>query len=211
MRKMLMPLFVSLAVVGHVQAQPESPDRVIEQTTAELQSRIAAEHQTYEQNKEAFYSMVDEQVERHFDTKTIAMFILGRHLKQVTPEQLARFEEAFKNMLIRQYADNLLEYYDTVTVEAKPARVSGDRASVDVLLKRPNKQPIPMTFSMREKDGVWRVWDVKVENLSLVLNFRAQIDSQIQRSSVTEVIDRLEQGALQVAPPQGLQDEGSSG
>src|SRR3546814_9729428 len=69
------------------------------------------------------------------------------------------------------------------------------RATVDTTLNRKDgKPPIAVSFSMRDDNGEWKVWDIKAENISLVLNFRTQIDAEIKKSSIPAVIERLNNG-----------------
>src|SRR3546814_13127134 len=73
------------------------------------------------------------------------------------------------------------DLYDSVNVDVKPARLTSDgkRATVDTTLNRKDgKPPIAVSFSMRDDNGEWKVWDIKAENISLVLNFRTQIDAE---------------------------------
>jgi len=198
--------FALLLMVGGmaaVRAQQGTPDQIIDQVTEGVRLKIAKDHGKYEADKSAFYSMVDQELVSHVDTVYVAKVILGQHLKTATPDQVTRFETAFKNMLMRQYADKLLEYYDSVEIKTMPAKVAsdGEKATVDTTIERPGKPAVPVVFSMRRSGGEWKVWDIKAENISLVLNFRTQIDSEIKKTSVSAVIDRLEKGELNVSTP----------
>src|SRR3546814_2710774 len=102
------------------------PDQVIKSTTTAIQADITKNVSQYQANKASFYKMVDTQIVPHFDTTYIAKVILGTHLKEATPAQVAQFEAAFKDMLVHSYADKLLEYYDSVNVDVKPARLTSD-------------------------------------------------------------------------------------
>lgn len=192
-----------LAALGFAlaaQAAP-SPDEVVKSTSSALQTDIRQNIKKYQADKSAFYAMVNERGSSAFDTAYIAKVILGTHLKEASPEQLKQFEAAFKDMLIHNYADTLLQYYDSVDIEVKPARpeADGKRASVDaVIARKDGKPPIPLTFSMRNSDGNWKVWDIKAENISIVLNFRTQMDAEIKASNLASVIERLQSGKLDV-------------
>ncbi|MFT4047556.1 MAG: ABC transporter substrate-binding protein [Solimonas sp.] len=178
-----------------------APDQVIKATTDALRADISKNVQKYQSDKTSFYGMVDREIVPHFDTPYIAKVILGAHLKDATPDQLSQFEKAFKDMLVHSYADKLLEYYDSVDIQVKPGVVQpdGKRAEVATTIVRKDGQPpIPVTFSMRNGGDEWKVWDIKAENISLVLNFRTQIDAEIKKSNVASVIQRLNAGQLQV-------------
>lgn len=185
-----------------VAAPATPPEQVVRTTTDTIRADIAANVQKYQADKSAFYAMVDRRIVPHFDTPYIAKVILGAHLKEASPEQIAQFEKAFKDMLVHSYADKLLEHYDNVDIQVKPGVVTGDgkRASVDTtIMRKDGKPPIPVTFSLRDNNGEWKVWDIKAENISLVLNFRTQIDAEIKKSNVASVIQRLNDGQLEVS------------
>ncbi|NKF23884.1 MlaC/ttg2D family ABC transporter substrate-binding protein [Solimonas marina] len=198
-------LFVALvAAIGFVGAAhaADTPDAVIKSTVNGIRADIDQNHAKYQSDKSAFYKMVDTKIVPHFDTTYIAKVILGSHLRQASPEQISQFENAFKDMLVHSYADKLLQYYDSVDIQVKPARIDdgGKRASVDTtIVRKDGNPPIPVTFSMRMSDGQWKVWDIKAENISLVLNFRTQIDAEIKKSSIEDVIKRLNSGQIQAA------------
>jgi phospholipid transport system substrate-binding protein len=179
-------------------ASQQSPDQMIRSTTDQLRGLIRQNVQTYRNDKPAFYKAVDDTLVPHFDSTYIAQLVLGRHWRTANADQKKKFESAFKSMLIHGYGDALLEYYDSVRIELKPARYD-DRhyATVDTLLYRPNvSQPTSISFKLRQVDGQWKVFDVIVENISLVLNFRTQVDAEIKRTSLDDVIARMEKGEV---------------
>lgn len=193
----------TLAALGFslAAAAAPAPDEVVKSTSSTLQNDIRDNIKKYQSDKSAFYAMVNERTSGAFDTAYIAKVILGTHLKEATPEQIQQFEAAFKDMLIHNYADTLLQYYDSVDIQVKPGRIEedGKRASVDATIQRKDgKPPIPLTFSMRNSNGAWKVWDIKAENISIVLNFRTQMDAEIKASSIASVIERLKSGKLEV-------------
>lgn len=181
------------------------PDEVVRKASSELQSDISQDVEKYQKDKAAFYSMVDTRIQQYFDTPYIAQLILAQNWKTATADQRKRFEIAFKNMLIRSYADALLQYHDSVKAEVKAAQMASDatKATVNSSLMRKDGPPIPVAFDMRLKDDSWKVYDIKVENISLVTNFRSQVAAQVKATSIDEVITKLESGQQVVAPVRG--------
>lgn len=181
------------------------PDEVVRKASSELQSDISQNVEKYQKDKAAFYSMVDTRIQQYFDTPYIAQLILAQNWKTATTDQRKRFEIAFKNMLIRSYADALLQYHDSVKAEVKAAQMASDatKATVNSSLMRKDGPPIPVAFDMRLKDDSWKVYDIKVENISLVTNFRSQVAAQVKATSIDEVITKLESGQQVVAPVRG--------
>lgn len=181
-----------------------APDEVVRTASNDLQTDIGKNFAKYQSDKAAFYAMVDTRIQEYFDTQYIAQLILARNWQSATPDQRKRFEVAFKNMLIRSYADALLQYHDSVKAEIKPAQMAADakKATVNSSLIRKDGPPIPLSFDMRMKDGdnAWKVYDIKVENISLVTNFRSQVAAQVKSSSLDAVITKLESGQQVITP-----------
>lgn len=197
---------IAVATVAAV-AAPVAPDEVIKTAQGTLQADISQNKAKYQADKPAFYQMVDSRVTQYFDTKYIAQTILAQNYRTATPDQRTRFESAFKKMLINSYADALLQYADSVKAEIQPAKIAdgADRATVNTKLIRPDAPPVAVAFDMRQKPAGsdWKVVDIKVENISLVTNFRSQVAAQVKASSLDAVIQKLESGQQVVAPPEG--------
>lgn len=181
---------------------PAPPDEVVKETTSRLQKEINAREKEFRADPKKLYDFVDEVVVPRFDTRYITQLILARHWKTASEEQRARFEVAFKNMLVHSYANALVEYHDSVKAEWQPLRMAPDSRDVTVQSKllRQNGQPLPIGFAMRLKDGQWKVYDIIIENLSLITSFRSQVNSEIKRAGLDALIAKLEAGQ-KIAPP----------
>lgn len=209
MIKKIVGFVAGLALTGAALAAPVPPDKMIHDTTEQMRTLIRENLKTYQNDKAKFYAAVDQVLVPHFDVKFIARSILGRYTRQATPDQIERFQNAFKNMLVRGYADELLENYDSVDVDYKPVRLAEgqtDATVSTVLHRKSNPQPANIDFRVHLVDGEWKIYDVSFENISLVINFRTQVGSEIKRTSIDDVIQRMEQGQLikpQVKQPSG--------
>lgn len=184
-----------LLLAGAAQAAPAQPaDKVIKDATTEFQNLITANHEKYRADLPGFYKVVDEKVVPHFDTKAIAQLVLGRNWKAATTEQRARFEAAFKDSLIRTYARAMLDYHDSVNAEWAPLRAEAgaQKVTVNAKILRKDGPPIALAFSVHAVGDQWKIFDIAVENLSLITNFRSQINAEIQASGLDAVIKKLE-------------------
>jgi len=178
-------------------AAPVPPDEVVKTTTERLQKEIAAREKEFKADQGKLYAFVDEIIVPKFDTKYIAQLILARHWKGASEDQRKRFQAAFKDMLVHSYANALVEYHTQVKAEWQPLRMAPDATDVTVqsrLVRGNGKPPLPIGFAMRLKDDEWKVYDIVIENLSLVTSFRSQINSEIKRTSLDALIQRLESG-----------------
>jgi phospholipid transport system substrate-binding protein len=195
-------LALGAVMAGNVAVAVTAPDEVVRTASNDLQTDISKNFAKYQSDKQAFYSMVDSRIQEYFDTQYIAQLILARNWQSATPDQRKRFEVAFKNMLIRSYADALLQYHDSAKADVKAAQMAADatKATVNATLSRKDGPPVPLAFDMRLKDNDWKVYDIKVENISLVTNFRSQVAAQVKTSSLDAVITKLESGQQVVTP-----------
>jgi phospholipid transport system substrate-binding protein len=200
--------FAALAGLSTAAAAPTPPDEVVKTTTERLQKEIAAREKEFKADSKKLYAFVDEVIVPKFDTKYIAQLILARHWKGASDDQRKRFQAAFKDMLVHSYANALVEYHTSVKPEWMPLRMAKDATDVTVnsRLLREGKPPLPIGFAMRLKDGEWKVYDIVIENLSLVTSFRSQINSEIKRTSLDALIQRLESG--QALEPDSGQKKG---
>lgn len=203
MKKIFLAL-TALAFTSLAQAAPAvAPDDVVKGTTDTLQKLIAVNHEQYRKDLPGFYKVVDNTLVPHFDQRYIAQLVLARNWKTASDDQRLRFQTAFKNMLIRAYANAMLDNYDSVSADWQPLRMAPDATDVTVnsRLMRRGGPSVNVSFQMHIADNEWRIYDILVENLSLVSNFRAQFASEIKRTSLDDVITRMESGQYVTGKP----------
>lgn len=197
MKKFLLPL-IALLGLSAAQAAPVPPDQAVKDTTEQMRALISTNHELYRTDKAKFYAVVDEVLVPRFDVPGISKLVLGRNWKKATPDQRKRFTNSFKTSLIRNYADALLENYDTVEAKFIPLRLVGGEKDVTVKaeLKRKAGRPVAIGFSMQLVGNEWKVYDVIIENLSLVTNFRSQFNQEIKKNGLEALIKRVESGEV---------------
>lgn len=181
------------------------PDVMVREVTEQLQAEIGKRRAELKEDPAALQALIDELVVPYFDVPRIARLVLGTHGRNATEEQMQRFSEAFKTMLFRSYATALVDYHDSVTIEWRPLRMAEDatRTTVQSTLIRKDGPPVPVGFVLQKLDSGWKVFDVTVENISLVSNFRAQINGEIAKNGLDAVIKRLEGGDIDPADAVG--------
>ncbi len=184
------------APAAAAQAAAVAPDQIVRETTEHMRDLIRQNHDRYVAHQDEFYKIVDEQLVPHFDVKSITQSVLGRNSRAATDDQKKRFSDAFKLMLIRSYADTLLRNYDSAKADWQPLRLTPDvtDTTVHATLTRANGQPVQLGFAMHKVDDDWKVYDVTVEAISLVTNFRSQVNAEIKRAGLDDLIARMEKG-----------------
>ncbi|HSE93555.1 MAG TPA: ABC transporter substrate-binding protein [Methylomirabilota bacterium] len=140
-----------------------------------------------------------------FDFPDMARRTLGQHWRQRSPEERERFTRLFTHLLERAYFSRIDSFHQGSAVKYIGEDVDGPTASVKTVVVTDKGSTIPVEYLTHKVDGRWRIYDVKIESVSLVSNYRAQFNKVIVSSSFEELLRRLEQrsGALPAVAPTG--------
>ena len=177
-----------------------SPDQVIEQSAKALLSDMDGRRDALRDDPEALYALVERHFLPHFDRAYAAFMVLGRHSRNATAEQKRRFTDALYHYLLRQYATGLLEFtWDRLNILPYKGEDDAERATVRTEVYLDDGTAVPVHYKMRRTDAGWKVYDVTIENISYVKNFRTQFGAEIQAKGLDALITRLEAEAA--APP----------
>jgi phospholipid transport system substrate-binding protein len=133
-----------------------------------------------------------------FDAEESAKRALGPHWTQRTPDERAEFVRLFTDLLERSYASKI-ELYEGEKITYGAETIEGDQATVRTRIVTKQGAAIPINYRLNQRDGRWLVYDVFVEGVSLVANYRTQFNKIIQSSSYQELVKRLR--ARETPPP----------
>jgi len=171
------------------------PDQIVRDNVAKLLSLIKTNRDAYAKDHQKLYSMVHEEVLPNFDFPAMSRMVLGRHWRQANEDQRARFTVAFRDLLVRTYATVLLKYNNEeviyLTFTGKP---EDKTVVVRTEVKQGGGGPnIPIYYSFYRKNSNWKVYDVTVEGVSLVTNYRSTYASKIQSEGLDALIKSVAQ------------------
>lgn len=125
-----------------------------------------------------------------FDFPEMAKRSLGSHWRKRTPEQQAEFTRLFTNLLEQTYAKNIASY-DGQRVAYTSEKVDGKYAQVDTRIVDKTGREFQVDYRMLDHGDRWLIYDVVIENISLVNNYRAQFNRVITRNSYDQLVDRM--------------------
>jgi len=181
-------------------AATDSPNAIIDSAVAQLTEMLDGRKAELAVDRKELYRLIDEILLPRFDRKFAAQVVLAKHWRPASAEQRNRFIEAYYQALVRKYADGVLEF-DPDRIKVLPYR--GDesrprtRVRSEVLLEDNTK--VAVDYELVKRDSGWLVFNVVIEGVSYVRNFRAELDAEIRSSSLEDVITRLEREADIVA------------
>ena len=176
----------------------DSPIQVIEQTAEGLQEALTGKQEYYAENTEELYALIDRILLPNFDINYAGKQVLGKkHWTSSTEEQQTRFIDAFSDFLIKTYATGILEFdQDKMSVNPEP-KYSTDRkkALVSTELLLDGADNVQINYAARSVEGGWKIYDVRIEGVSYIQNYRNQFDAEINAQGIDAVIARLESEA----------------
>lgn len=185
---------------GVLWAAVKPPQEVIQDTSAQMLNALRQNREILRQDSSRIYSLVDQIVLPNFDFELMSRWVLGRNWQQATPEQRRRFADEFRTLLVRTYAKALLEYADN-DIRVLPAANSTDNneATVKTEAQARTGAPIPINYNMHLNSDGWKVYDVTVDGVSLVTNYRSTFASQIRSNGLDTVIADLQKRNAQAS------------
>ena len=169
------------------------PQELVENSAKRMLVELDANRPMYAKDPAKLDALVANVLLPNFDTEYAARLVLGQTWRTATPEQRKRFVDAFYHSLLRNYGSALVDFTaDRFAILPYKGDPNDTTASVRTEVKRSSGDKVPVNFSLRKVDGVWKAWDVVIEGISYVKSFRTDFGSEIQQKGLDEVINRLE-------------------
>lgn len=189
---LLLSATLLVASLAQAQSQPADvvqlmADRVIERLRA---AKPLTDNQAYE--------LVEDLILPHLDFEAFARLSLGKYWRQASPEQRVAFTREFRDLLMRSYATSL-NSYSGERIEQLGQRDDGeDRVMLQTQLIRTQGAPIRVDYRLRQTDGVWKVYDVVIDGISLVITYRTSLGEEISREGLDALIQKMTDHKIKV-------------
>jgi len=191
----LLAFIGALLFTGGVLAQHDiAPDQLVQKITNEVLAALKSDKELAAGDKQKALKLAEEKVLPYIDFEQATRLAVGRAWKQASPEQQKKLVGEFRNMLVRTYS-NAIGTYQGQTLKVLPSRGKQDPEDTTVRTQfvRPGGQPLPIDFAMRKTQQGWKVYDITVEGVSLVLTYRSEFDSVVKQEGIDGLIKRLTQ------------------
>ncbi len=143
---------------------------------------------------------IEDEIYHIFDFGEFSSRAVGPRWRSFSAEQKKKFSDAFAQLLFNTYLNKINGYNgEEVAYSGEMSSAKGDRVEVRTLVNLKDGKKIPVAYRMLPKDGSWRVYDVLIENISLVKNYRTQFQDILNSASPEQLIERVKAKAAQVA------------
>ncbi|WP_371133506.1 phospholipid-binding protein MlaC [Methylotenera sp.] len=180
-------MFVNVSLAAELSA-----DELVKRTADDVLNTIKSDKDIQAGDQKKIFALAEEKILPNFDFDRVCRMVLGKNWRSATPEQQAVFQKEFRTLLLRTYATALGKYKDQV-IEYKPMRAEAGAKNVSVKTQilQPGGQPISVDYSLVKAENGWKVYDIVIESVSLVTNYRSQFSSEIRQNGLDSLNKKL--------------------
>ena len=179
----------------------QDAQELVKVTTDQVMTKLKQEQDSIKNDPDRVYTLVNEIVLPHFDFDAMSSWVLGKYWRTANSEQKQRFTKEFSALLVRTYSKALQDNVDR-KVDILPLREKADTDDVTVRteVQQDAGFPIPINYKLHVKNGEWKVYDVVIDDISLVANYRTSFGKEVKESGIDQLIARLSDKNTTVAP-----------
>ena len=186
-------------------AQANSPARqTLETSTNRILNFIRNPDYVNPATRGPIRQQIEDEVLHIFDFSEFSSRTVGPRWRTFTPEQKKAFSDAFADLLINTYVNKIDGYNgEQVLYTGEVASAKGDRVEVRSVITMKDGKKVPVAYRMLPKNGKWMVYDVLIEKISLVKNYRTQFQDILNTDSPENLIARIKSKAVEVRQEHG--------
>lgn len=182
-----------LVFSSNVMAAGMEPDQLIKDTSERVLSALEQNRDKFKSDPDAVDKLVNDIILPHLDFRAMSKLALGNNWRKANDDQQTRFVDAFKTMLVRTYSKSLTEYagQEIQFLPYQPPAEGKRTVKVQTVIKQSSGPEVPIDYSLRIKDNIWKVYDIKIDGISLVTNYRNSFAADIDRVGIEGLIEKL--------------------
>ena len=190
--KLIAALLASFLVSVPASAQQLGPEELVKQITADVLETVKSDTQLQAGDRRKALAMAEQKILPHLDFREAAQLAMGKSWNTASPAQQARIVNEFRAMLVRIYS-NAIQVYRGQTMKVLPVRLAPGATEVTVRNQylSQGRPPVPVEYAMKKTPEGWKVYDISVEGVSLVLTYRAEFESITRTSGIDGLLKRL--------------------
>ena len=186
MKKYFLGLSILVFLLFPLPAQAAEPLAAVQAEVNKVLDVLRDKTLSTEAKKEKLRDLYSEM----FDEVELARRTLGANWKKLNPAQQEEFVRLYRQVLEKAYINKILSYTDQKIVFSTASMLSDSLAEVQTKIIT-SSQEIPLNYRVFLKDGTWKVYDVVIENVSLILNYRSQFESILAKNTPEQLLEIL--------------------
>ena len=190
----LTTLVLSFFLAAPVLAQDLAPDELVRKVTADVFDVIKSDKQLQSGDRDKALALAEKKILPYVDFRETARLATGKAWNGATPEQQDQIVNEFRSMLVRIYS-NAIDVYRGQTMKVLPVRLPPGATDVTVRNQflRAGQPPVPVEYAMTKTTTGWMIYDITVDGVSLVLNYRDEFAQITRTSGIDGLIRRLKE------------------
>jgi phospholipid transport system substrate-binding protein len=184
---------ISILLLSSAVLAESNPQLIVQKATEQMMTELRDQRDAISEDKTIVNEIVERVLLPEIASNTIARKVMGKYARTATDEQKKRFAAAFKGYMIRFYSNAFAEYTDeTVEYLEAPDFANERRVTIRTKLNLAAGEPVPINYVMQRSRDSWKIIDVVIEGISLVISNRTQFGNSISRDGLDTVIAKLE-------------------
>jgi phospholipid transport system substrate-binding protein len=188
----LFALLVSFLITVPASAQELGPEELVKKVTTDVLESVKSDKQLQAGDKRKALQLAEQKIIPHVDFREAALLAMGKSWHTATPAQQTQIVNEFRSMLVRIYS-NAIDVYRGQTMKVMPVRLAPGATEVTVRNQylSQGRPPVPVEYAMKKTAEGWKIYDISVEGVSLVLTYRAEFESITRVSGIDGLLKRL--------------------
>ncbi|HSH72583.1 MAG TPA: ABC transporter substrate-binding protein [Methylophilaceae bacterium] len=169
-----------------------APDALVKSTAEEVLEIVKKDKDIQAGDQKKIFALAEEKILPNFNFDRVSQLVLGRSWTKATKDQQDAFQKEFRSLMLRTYATALSKYRNQ-TIEYKPLRAqpTDKEVTVKTLILQPGGQPVAVDYTLEKSGESWKVFDIVIEGVSLVTNYRGQFSTEVRQSGLDGLIQKL--------------------
>ncbi len=187
------------ALSAEAEAEPLGPQELMDKVSKDMFAALDANRAAIKKDPDQAFPLVDTILLPHFDTDYAAQLVLAQYWRTATPEQQKRFVGALYKALLKTYGGAISDFTaDRLKLLPFRGDPAATNATVHTMVTRSSGTVVPVDYRLRKTEGGWKAFDVIIEGISYVKNYRTDLGAEVSAKGLEEVISRLEREGLDV-------------
>jgi phospholipid transport system substrate-binding protein len=182
---------VALSLISINAYAQDAADEVIRKNVNDVLAALKSDKDLQSGDIKKIEKLAEDKILPHFNFPHMTQLAVGRNWKDASDAQKTSLTDQFRTLLLRTYSSTLSQYRNQ-TIDVKPLKASADaEVVVKTAVIQSGGQPIPIDYSMEKTPSGWKVYDVLIDGVSLVTNYRSSFNTEIKTNGIDGLIKSL--------------------
>ncbi|HTK00550.1 MAG TPA: ABC transporter substrate-binding protein [Bordetella sp.] len=184
-------LGLALAWTAHAAPSPDSPEALVQETANQTLQVLKTDGGVKNGDLKRVNEVVNQYILPHVDFEKTTRLAAGRYWRQATPQQQTQLADAFKGTLVRTYSGALTRVDNGTNIKVTGSNIEGTDAVVRTTINQSNGAPVGVDYRLEKTASGWKIYDLNVEGIWLIQNYRNQFSQQIGQNGIDGLIKAL--------------------